>query len=177
MLKNLRLLALPLLLLLSGCNRIPDNAPPTVDAVDIQRYQGTWFEIAAFPNRFQKDCTATNAEYRLRDDGRVDVTNRCRLGNPKGEENVAHATARLDPAKPDGSRLLVSFFPLIEGNYWILALDPDYRWALVGAPGRDYLWVLSRTPVMDDATYDEIVARAQGLGFDTGKLKKTVQPG
>lgn len=175
MLKPLALLILPLLML-SGCNRIPTDAPPTVAGVDIPRYMGTWYEIASFPNRFQKGCTATTATYRLREDGKVAVTNRCRLGSPMGEENVAEATARLDPDQPDGSRLLVSFFPLIEGNYWILALDPDYQWVLVGAPGRDYLWILSRTPQMAPELYDQIVAKAAGLGFDVTKLQRTVQP-
>lgn len=175
MLKRLALLTLPLLIL-GGCNRIPADAPPTVPGVDLARYMGTWYEIASFPNRFQKGCTATTADYRLREDGKVAVTNRCRLGTPTGEENVAEATARLDPAQPDGSRLLVSFFPLIEGNYWILALDPDYEWVLVGAPGRDYLWILARSPRMEPALYDKIVAEAQGLGFEVGKLQRTVQP-
>lgn len=176
MLKRLILLALPLLAL-TGCNKVPDDAPPTVASVDIQRYQGKWFEIASFPASFQEGCTATTAEYSLRDDGKVNVVNSCHLGSPSGEKKVAEATARLDPDQPNGSRLLVSFFPLIEGNYWILALDPDYRWSLVGSPDRKYLWILSRTPTLEAATYADIVARAQALGFDTAKLQKTVQPG
>ena len=172
-----RLFSVLAVLLLTACASVPANAPPTVAGVDLRRYQGTWYEIASFPAWFQEGCTATTAEYRLREDGKVAVVNRCREGSPDGRESVADALARLDPAHPDGSRLLVSFFPLVEGWYWVLALDAEYRWSLVGTPDRRYLWVLSRTPVMDERTYGDIVARAAALGFDTSRLRRTLQPG
>lgn len=173
---RLPVLSLVLMLALTACSSIPENAPPTVGKVDLSRYIGVWHEVAAFPAWFQDGCVATRAEYRLRDDGKISVTNSCRDEALDGPARVATATARLDPAQTDGSRLLVSFFPPFEGWYWILALDPDYRWSLVGSPDRRYLWILARDPVMDPETYAAITAKAAALGFDIVKLQKTIQP-
>lgn len=173
---RLPILSLALMLGLSACSSVPENAPPTVAGVDLSRYTGVWHEVAAFPAWFQDGCVATRAEYRLRDDGKIAVTNSCRDKTLDGPERVATASARLDPRQPDGSRLLVSFFPPFEGWYWILALDPDYRWSLVGSPDRRYLWILARNPAMDASTYAAITAKAAALGFDTSKLQKTIQP-
>src|SRR5690606_10310949 len=121
--------------------------PPlqTVDAVDLERYSGSWYEIAAFPQRFQKGCTDTTATYAPREDGEIDVTNRCRKD---GEWDVTEGRARVvDPETR--AKLEVSFFPLTWGDYWIIDLSPEYRWAVVGHPSRDYLWILSRTPSLD----------------------------
>lgn len=151
----------------------PAGEPPVVTTLDLVRYQGRWYEIASFPNRFQRGCHATTADYRLRDDGRVAVLNRCRRGAPDGEATEAEGWARV--AAP--GRLRVTFFWPFFGDYWVLGLDPDYQWALVGTPDRDYLWVLARTPVLDPAVYGRIVARAAELGFDTARLQRTWQPG
>ncbi|MBB4013372.1 lipocalin family protein [Niveibacterium umoris] len=146
--------------------------PPVVSQVDLTRYAGLWYEIASFPNFFQRGCVATTAEYGLREGG-VSVKNRCRKDTLDGEWKQSEGRARVvAPGK-----LKVSFFWPFEGDYWVLALDPDYRWALVGGPGRDYLWVLSRTPQMADATYAEITARAAALGYDLSQLRRTPQPG
>jgi apolipoprotein D and lipocalin family protein len=143
----------------------------TVERVDLGRYAGTWYEIASFPTRFQRGCTATTATYGVRDDGRVSVRNRCvRDGEEAGIEGVAW------PIDDSNARLKVRFFWPFTGDYQILALDPDYRWAVVGTPSRGYLWILARTPRIDDELYRELVAKAQAEGFEVARLVRTPQP-
>jgi len=146
----------------------------TVAHVDLGRYLGTWYEIASFPQSFQRGCTGTTASYTLRDDGELDVTNRCRLGSLEGEEKVALGRARLVD-RATNAKLEVSFFRPFWGPYWIVDLAPDYSYAVVGHPGRDYLWILSRTPTMSEATYQEIVTRLRAQGYDTSRLVRTLQ--
>jgi apolipoprotein D and lipocalin family protein len=145
----------------------------TVSHVDLARYVGTWYEIANFPQSFQRGCTATTATYTLRDDGQLDVVNRCRKGSPDGPEKVARGRARV----VDGSsntKLEVSFFRPFWGDYWIIDLGADYAYAVVGHPGRDYLWILSRTPTMQAGVYDAIVERLATQGYETNRLVRTV---
>lgn len=148
--------------------------PPlqTVPRVDLARYLGTWYEIAAFPQRFQKGCTATTAHYALRKDGRIAVTNRCRLRTVDGREKVARGIARVKD-RATNARLEVTFFRPFWGAYWVIYLDPDYRFAVVGHPGRDYLWILARTPRLDDATYQGILGRLVAQGYDVSRLVRT----
>jgi apolipoprotein D and lipocalin family protein len=146
----------------------------TVSHVDLGRYLGTWYEIARFPKRFQRGCTGTTATYALRDDGELDVMNRCRLGAPEGKEKVARGRARLVD-RTTNAKLEVSFFRPFWGPYWIIDLAQDYSYALVGHPSRDYLWILSRTPMMNEATYHAIVTRLQAQGYETSRLVRTVQ--
>jgi len=148
--------------------------PPlrTVERVDLQRYLGTWYEVASFPQRFQRGCTATTATYTLRPDGDIEVLNRCRKGTPDGAEKSALGRARvLDRAT--NARLEVSFFRPFWGDYWIIDLADDYSYAVVGHPGRDYLWILSRTPTMGAATYEGILARLRQQGYETARLVRT----
>lgn len=160
----------------STADRPDVAAPATVANVDLRRYVGTWYEIASFPQWFQRGCTATTATYALRDDGDVDVLNRCRKGTLAGQEKSARGRARVVD-RSTNAKLQVSFFRPFWGDYWIVELADDYTYAAVGAPGRDYLWILARTPTMPDATYQRIVERLQGKGFDTSRLVRTVQPG
>jgi apolipoprotein D and lipocalin family protein len=146
-----------------------------VAKVDLQRYAGTWYEIASFPQSFQRGCTATTANYTLLEDGDVRVLNRCRKGSLDGEEDTAEGRARVvDPGEP--AKLEVSFFRPFWGKYWVVELDPDYRYAVVGHPSRDYLWILSRTPQLDDATYQGILTRLEAKGFPIDRLQRTLQP-
>ena len=150
-------------LLLGACTTAPVAPMPTVAAVALDRYLGTWHEIALIPNRFQAQCAGdTQAEY-LREDDRLRVINRCRLadGSPESARGVAHAVEGSNNAK-----LRVSFFRPFYGDYWILALDPNYRRVLVGEPGRRYGWILSRTPVMAEAEVAALLDRAEALGYD-----------
>jgi apolipoprotein D and lipocalin family protein len=167
-------------LLLGACASAPAQPPvQTVPAVDLGRYVGTWYEIARFPNRFQdgrgRRCVATTATYALRPDGKVSVTNRCLDAGRENRETVATGTAYA--VKDSGNaKLRVTFFWPFYGDYWVIGLDPDYEWAVVGAPGRDYLWILSRKPRIAAADYAAALAIAASQGFDTGRLQTTPQP-
>jgi apolipoprotein D and lipocalin family protein len=145
----------------------------TVTAVDLQRYLGQWYEIARYPNWFQKKCTQdVTASYTLLEDGKIEVLNRCRSAS--GEISQAKGKAKIVDKKTF-AKLKVTFFWPFYGDYWILDLDPDYRFAVVGEPNRKYLWILSRTPQMDDLTYQGILKKLQKNGFDTNRLVKTKQ--
>lgn len=147
----------------------------TVDHVDLQHYLGTWYEIAAFPQRFQKGCTGSMASYTLRDGGEIEVLNRCRKGSLDGEEKVAKGRARVVD-RATNAKLKVSFFRPFWGDYWIIDLGADYEYAVVGHPSRDYLWILSRTATMDSAVYDGIIMRLRAQGYEVERLNRTLQP-
>lgn len=175
----MRALALLLGILGAGCAptttarlRLPEL--PTVPRVDLGRYVGTWYEIANFPQRFQRGCTASTATYTLRGDGQIDVVNRCRKGTTDGPEKVAQGRARVvDPSS--NAKLEVSFFGPFWGDYWIVDLGADYEFAVVGHPSRDYLWILSRTQTMEAEVYDAIVGRLAAQGYETSRLVRTVR--
>ena len=152
----------------------------TIAALDVPRYMGTWYEIAKYPNWFQKKCVSdTSAEYRAQADGRVQVINRCREASGDISEAVGMAS---QVGGADSPRLEVrfapawlSFLPFVWGDYWVIDLDPDYQLAAVSEPGRDYLWVLSRTREVDVKAYDALLKRLAEHGFDLGKLERTSQ--
>lgn len=161
-----------------GCapNRTRNKSLPplqTVSSVDLNRYLGTWYEIANYPAWFQKNCTATTAHYALRSDGEINVTNRCRKGSLTGKESVSNGRARVVD-KQSNAKLQVKFFAFW-GDYWIIDLDENYQYAVVGHPDRDYLWILSRTPTMEKQVYDGIITRLQKQGYDTNRIIMTTQ--
>jgi apolipoprotein D and lipocalin family protein len=157
----------------TACARPPEL--PVVPQVDLDRYLGTWYEIARYPAWFQRGCTAVTATYTRRDDGLIGVVNECRKGSLDGKLKRATGRARVvDEATR--AKLEVSFFGPFWGDYWILALDPDYQWAVVGVPSRKYLWVLSRTPTMSETRFEAAVAGLPDLGFDLARLRRTEQP-
>jgi apolipoprotein D and lipocalin family protein len=145
-----------------------------VRRVDLQRYLGTWYEIASFPQSFQRGCTATTATYSLREDGEIEVLNQCRKGSVDGPLDKAKGVARVAD-KATNAKLEVSFFRPFWGAYWIIDLGPDYEYAVVGHPSRDYLWILSRTPELSEETYRNILTRLQAQGYDTSRLVRTRQ--
>lgn len=150
--------------------------PPlqAVASVDLNRYVGKWYEIAHLPNWFQRGCASgTTAEYDLRPDGSIGVVNRCRQSN--GRVKSARGRARLADKNGPNSKLSVSFFWPFRGSYWIIDLDPEYQWAVVGEPGRDYLWILSRQPKMEESLYAAITGRARQQGYDVTRLMRTSQ--
>ncbi len=153
------------------------HLPPlqTVPRVDLNRYLGTWYEIAAFPQSFQRGCTGSTAKYTLRDDGEIDVLNRCRKGSLDGEQKLAKGRARVVD-RATNAKLEVSFFRPFWGDYWIIELGRDYEYAVVGHPSRDYLWILSRTPTMDASLYDGIIVRLRSQGYEIERLNRTLQP-
>jgi len=157
-----------------------DGPLELVDEVDLERYQGRWYEIALLPNRFQRQCAGeTTAEYSLMDNGRVSVLNRCR--NADGDFEQARGVAKQpDPERP--ARLKVRFgprwlgwLPLVWGDYQIIALDDAYRWVMVGAPSRKYLWILAREPELDPATLDALLEQAEQQGFPVKKVRRSRQ--
>jgi apolipoprotein D and lipocalin family protein len=149
------------------------NPLTVIDPVDLNRYVGRWFEIARYPNRFQKDCTAdTTAEYSLRKDGKIEVLNSCKQSNQKLKK--ARGTARVID-KQSNAKLKVTFFWPFSGNYWVIDLDPEYGYAVIGEPDRKYLWILSRTPSLDEQTYSAIIDKIRAAGYDPAKLLKTPQ--
>ena len=165
-------------LLGTGCaatttERLNLPALGTVPHVDLGRYVGTWYEVANFPQSFQRGCTATTATYTLRSDGEIDVVNRCRKGSVQGPEKIARGRARVVD-RSSNAKLEVSFFRPFWGDYWILDLGQNYEYAVVGHPSRDYLWILSRTPSLDPGVYDGIVARLAAQGYETSRLVRTV---
>ena len=150
----------------------------TVPAVDLSKYAGTWYEVAKFPNRFQRKCIGdVAAHYAIRDDGRIDVTNRCRTEDSETDE--ARGVARVVDSDTF-ARLevrfapkLLSFLPSVWGDYWIIGLDPSYRWSTVGSPDRKYLWILARQADLSPELYARAVAAAGDNGFDIARLVKT----
>lgn len=157
--------------------------PPleVVPAVDFARYAGTWYEIARLPNWFQKNCAGeVSATYSLLDDGSIRVVNRCRKkgGTSSEAEGIAKRAGEKEPSTKLKVRFapkILSFLPFVWGNYWIIDLAPDYSFAVIGEPNRKYLWVLSRTPTMDDILLEEILNRARQKGYDLSRLIKTPQ--
>jgi apolipoprotein D and lipocalin family protein len=159
------------------------DLPPlqVVPSLDLARYVGVWYEIARFPNRFQRECVSdVVARYERRDDGRLKVVNSCRQAD--GTVKEAEGVARLADANGPASKLKVRFapaflswLPMVWGDYQVIALSPDYAHSLVGTPDREYLWILSRTPEMDEATYQGLTARAAEQGFDVERLVRTEQ--
>lgn len=167
------------LLMATGCaasttERLRLQPLETVAYVELSRYLGTWYEIAKFPQNFQRGCTATTATYTLRADGEIDVLNRCREGAIDGPEKSALGRARVVD-RSTNAKLEVSFFRPFWGDYWIIDLSDDYSYAVVGHPGRDYLWILARTPTMPEATYQSVVTRLQAQGHETSRLVRTLQ--
>jgi apolipoprotein D and lipocalin family protein len=146
----------------------------TVPTVEVNRYLGTWYEISSFPQRFQKGCNATTANYSLRSDGEIEVINRCNKDALNGPEDVAQGRARVVD-KTTNARLEVSFFRPFWGDYWIIDLGENYEYAVVGNPSRDYLWILSRTPTLEAAIYDGILERLTKQGYEPSRLVLTAQ--
>jgi apolipoprotein D and lipocalin family protein len=152
-----------------------------VSSVDFSRYAGLWYEVARLPNRFEEKCAAdVTAEYTLREDGRIKVFNRCRKAD--GSLTAAEGVARLADGKGANSRLKVrfapaflSFLPFVWGDYQIIELAPDYGHAVVGSPDRKYLWILSRAPRIDEATYRRLTEAAAAQGFDVSRMIRTKQ--
>lgn len=163
--------------LLAGCATTP-RALPTQAGVDLLRYAGTWYEQARLPNRFQRDCTGeVRADYALNPDGTLSVVNQCRQadGSVKRAEAVGRLAERgpdADPAKlevrfaPDWT----SWLPIVWGDYWIIRLDGDYEYSLVGTPDRKYLWVLTRDERADPQRVQALLDYAGTLGFAVDEM-------
>ncbi len=162
-------------LLLAAAPAFAAEPVRAVEALDIDRYAGQWHEIAHLPVSFQKQCVGEiTANYGLRRDGRISVTNACR--NREGERVVADGVARPVEGQPGQLQVRfapdwLSWVPLVWADYWVIALDPEYQWAVVGEPDRRYLWILSRLPEMDRTLFEQLKAKAEAMGYDLAPLK------
>ena len=185
--KNLKTTTFALLLaagVQSACTTTVDTASReplrSIPTLDVARYMGTWHEIAKYPNRFQQQCVSnTQAEYSLAGEGRVQVINRCQASDGSVVEAVGTAR-QVGPA--DSSQLKVRFapawlswLPMVWGDYWVIDLDPAYQLVAVSEPRREYLWVLSRTPAVDEEVYRRLLARLEARGFDLQRLQRSPQ--
>jgi apolipoprotein D and lipocalin family protein len=152
----------------------------TISALDVPRYMGTWYEIAKFPNWFQRKCTSgTMAEYSLKNDGMVQVINRCRLESGEMIEAIG-AARQIGPATSPKLEVRfapgwLSFLPFVWGDYWVIDLDGHYQLVAVSEPKRKYLWILARTPNIEPIDYKNLLARLMQKGFDVRKLEVTKQ--
>ncbi|WP_126967792.1 lipocalin family protein [Xanthomonas arboricola] len=145
-----------------------------VTQLDLSRYAGQWHEIAHLPVSFQKKCRSDiTASYTLRDDGLIGVRNGCRTA----DGTMAQAEGVAKPVAGHAGQLQVRFapewlswLPLVWADYWVIALDPDYQWAVVGEPDRKYLWILSRSPQMQRAQFEQLKRQATQMGYDLSPL-------
>ena len=159
---------------LSGCasGQFRDRTAPidTVAQVDLDRYAGLWYEIARYPNWFEKDCDGVPANYAARPDGKISVRNTCRKGGPDGPAEIANGVATPDAS---GAKLRVTFtpwLPFIAGDYWILDLDADYRTVVIGNPSGSTGWILAREPQIDAARKAWAEAALTRAGYDPSQL-------
>lgn len=146
----------------------------TVPFVDLNKYAGKWYEIASIPQFFQKGCHGTTAEYTLTDKGYVIVENRCNKDSIHGKQTYIKGKAFV-VENSGNAKLKVQFFWPFKGKYWIIDLADDYNYAVVGNPNRKSLWILSRTAMMNDITYQQIISRIKENGFDISKIVLTKQ--
>lgn len=158
----------------------PANPLSAVTALDVPRYMGTWFEIAKYPNWFQKKCVRnTQALYAPMADGTVQVTNRCTTADGSISEAVGAARQVGGVGSPKlkvrFAPAWLSFLPAVWGDYWVIDLDPQYQLVAVSEPKREYLWILARTPTVSPKVYAELLTRLEQMGFDLRKLEVSPQ--
>jgi apolipoprotein D and lipocalin family protein len=161
------MIACVLLIALTSCTTVPDGVEP-VRGFELDRYLGRWYEIARLDHSFERGLSRVTADYSRRDDGGIRVVNRGydeAAGAWKEAEGRAYLIGEADVAS-----LKVSFFGPFYGGYHVIALDTDYRWALVAGPDHDYLWILAREPELDPAIFARLVARAEAGGFPVSQL-------
>lgn len=140
-----------------------------VKHLDIEQYLGTWYEIARFDHRFERGLVGVTADYSLRPDGKIKVVNSGFKESLKGERSQAIGKAKIpDPNVP--AKLKVSFFWFFYADYFVLELDEEYQWAVVGSSADNYLWILSRSPQLDEGIYSELLNKLTNRGYDVNKL-------
>lgn len=179
--RTIRCLVLALILVAPRVHSQDHTTVVPIDTLDLDRYAGQWYEIARFPNEFQLKCVGdVTAHYTRLASGQFEVVNACRTT----DGSVDSTTGRAKLAKKEGptSTLKVRFapgflswLPMVWGDYWVLDITDDYGAVLVGTPDREYLWMLARTPTLEDAVYDRLTATAQRQAFDVGRLVRTRQ--
>ena len=146
----------------------------TVKELDLNRYLGTWYEIARFPHSFEKDLVGVTATYSMRDDGKIKVVNQGYKNTLGGELSVAEGKAKI-PDKSEPGKLKVSFFWIFYGDYFVLELDENYQYVMIGSSSPKYFWILSRTPQMSPEIYEMLLDKARKRGYNLNKLEKVPQ--
>lgn len=158
-------------ILLTACSS--KNLPlQTVQKVELNKYLGTWYEIARFEHFFERDCKNVTANYSMMNEETIKVINRCTKIQTNAKKEAIGRAYAIDETN---SKLKVSFFRPFYGDYWVLMLDENYKYAVVGTPSREYLWILSRNSKLDEKIKNEILEKLPSLGFDTSKLIWTIQ--
>jgi len=147
----------------------------TVKALDLNRYLGTWYEIARFPHSFEKNLVGVTATYSLREDGKIEVVNQGYKNTLNGERSKAVGKAKI-PDKREPGKLKVSFFWIFYADYFVLELDENYQYVMIGSSSDKYFWILSRTPQMEPAVYEMLLEKARKRGYNLDKLYKVPQP-
>ena len=147
----------------------------TVKELDLDRYLGTWYEIARFPHSFEKNLVGVTATYSLREDGKIEVLNQGYKYTLDGEHSKAVGKAKI-PDKSEPGKLKVSFFWIFYADYFVLELDKNYQYVMIGSSSDKYFWILSRTPQMESATYEMLLQNARKRGYNLAKLMKVPQP-
>ncbi len=165
------LIVLFVIIAISGCTQ-PYPPLDTVKEVDLQRYLGTWYEIARYEHYFERGCRDVTATYTLKEDGEINVVNRC---TKEEDAKIKEAVGVAYAVDESSSKLKVSFFRPFYGDYWIIMLDDDYRYAVVGDPSREYLWILSRTPKLEEDIKNKILAKLPQMGYSAEPLIWTPQ--
>jgi apolipoprotein D and lipocalin family protein len=162
------------LLFCPGCGSV-QKPPSVVGSIDLQRYSGTWYEIARYPNRFEKGCEGVTATYRMVEDGSLEVVNRCRRPESEGSIGEIKGRAKIhDEQSP--AKFKVTFFWPFYGHYWIIDLADDYSWAVIGHPRRKYLWILARQAHLEKDVLQKILLRIVDQGYDPERLIYPNQP-
>ena len=146
----------------------------TIKQLDLQRYLGTWYEIARFDHSFERGLAGVTATYSMRDDGKIRVLNQGFKNSLDGKLSVAEGKAKLTG---EAGKLKVSFFWIFYADYYILELEENYQWALIGSKSDNYLWILSRNPILDEPVKNRILEKARNRGYDTSKLIWVEQKG
>lgn len=164
-----------LLLMSFGCKGESGMIDKTVvKNLDLERYLGKWYEIARYDHRFERGLVGVTATYSMRKDGKIKVVNSGYKGTLEGERSEAIGKAKIpNPQIP--SKLKVSFFWIFYGDYFVLELDENYQWAVIGSSSDKYLWILSRTPQLDENLYKEILNKISARGYDVKKLIEVKQ--
>lgn len=166
---------LSIFLLSSICNAqkaMIDNS--VVSSLDLDRYLGKWYEIARYDHKFERDLVGVTAEYSMRKDGKIKVLNSGYKGSLDGELSTAVGKAKI-PNSAEPAKLKVSFFLFFYGDYYVMELDEDYQWAIIGSSSQSYLWILSRKPIVEPTLYADLVKKIEARGYDTSLLIKVEQ--
>ena len=176
--KIIRLLLIFSVLCVFSCSKTNSQMidQTTVKQLDLNRYLGTWYEIARFPHSFEKNLVGVTATYSLRDDGKIRVINQGYKRSLDGELSVAEGKAKI-PDKAEPGKLKVSFFWIFYADYFVLELDENYQYVMIGSSLDKYFWILSRTPQMDPNIYEMLLEKARKRGYNLDKLEKVPQKG